>query len=91
MLSFGQELYRTQYAGLKLAIWLPCHVRWLCLSLVLHIQTPEVPLPPPFTEGWKLQDGQPVTRELYATLVDMIEQMNKAVAVLPELQPVEVR
>jgi hypothetical protein len=52
------------------------------------MQTPHIPLPPPYMEGWKLQDGQPVTRELYATLVQMIEQMNKAVDALPVLASV---
>lgn len=52
------------------------------------MQTPQVPLPPTFEEGWKLQDDQPVTRQLYDTMVDMIERMNSAVDELPELQPV---
>lgn len=33
------------------------------------LQLPKLPLPPPFEEGWKLQDGIPVTRDLYDTLV----------------------
>lgn len=36
---------------------------------VLPLQLPKLPLPPPFEEGWKLQDGIAVTRELYDTLV----------------------
>lgn len=36
---------------------------------VLALQLPKLPLPPPFEEGWKLQDGIAVTRELYDTLV----------------------
>ena len=32
-------------------------------------QLPKLPPPPPFEEGWKLQDGLPVTRELYDTLL----------------------
>ena len=50
-------------------------------------QTPRVPLPPAWEEGWKLQDDRPATRELYDTLVAMIGQINRAVDALPELQP----
>lgn len=52
------------------------------------MQTPHVPLPPAYTEGWKLQDDQPVTRELYDTMVAMLQQMNRVVDDLPELQAV---
>ncbi|EIE24619.1 hypothetical protein COCSUDRAFT_14028 [Coccomyxa subellipsoidea C-169] len=51
-------------------------------------KTPRVPLPPAYREDWKMQDDQPVTRELYDTLVGMIERMNSAVDDLPELQAV---
>jgi hypothetical protein len=46
-----------------------------------------VPLPPPFEEGWRLQDDQPVTRALYDTLVAMLRQVNRGVDSLPELAP----
>ncbi len=52
------------------------------------LQTPHIPLPPAYTEGWKLQDDQTVTRELYDTMVAMLQQMNRAVDDLPELQAV---
>ena len=52
------------------------------------MQTPHIPLPPAYTEGWKLQDDQPVTRQLYDTMVGMLQQMNRAVDNLPELQAV---
>lgn len=58
------------------------------LNIWCAMQTPRVPLPPAYREGWKLQDDQPVTRELYDTMVDMIDRMNRAVDDLPELQAV---
>ena len=51
------------------------------------MQTPRVPLPPPWEEGWRLQDDQPMSRQLYDTLVAMITQINTAVDTLPELKP----
>ncbi|CAL8467638.1 g7176 [Coccomyxa elongata] len=51
-------------------------------------KTPHIPLPTAYTQGWKLQDDQPVTRELYDTMVAMLHQMNRAVDGLPELQAV---
>lgn len=36
------------------------------------LQLPKLPLPPPFEEGWKLQDGVAITRDLYDTLVLMV-------------------
>jgi hypothetical protein len=44
-------------------------------------ELPKLPLPPPFEEGWKLQDGIPVTRDLYDTLVLMISTMNAGIDV----------
>ena len=61
-------------------------VRLCCDDLAsMHLQTPRIPLPPAFKDDWKLQDGQPVTRELYDTMVGMITHMNNAIDTLPEL------
>ena len=46
-------------------------------------------MPPRFDFGWTLQDGQPVKRELYNTMVEMIEVVNTAVDSLPILEPVQ--
>lgn len=48
------------------------------------MQLPKLPPPPPFEEGWKLQDGLPVTRALYETLSLMITTMNKGIDVARE-------
>ena len=48
-------------------------------------QPPILPLPPPFEEGWTLQDGIPVTKELYDTTYLMIKTMNDAVKTLKPL------
>lgn len=53
------------------------------------MQTPRIPMPPKFDFGWTLQDGQPVKRELYNTMVEMIEVVNTAVDSLPILEPVQ--
>ncbi len=50
---------------------------------------PALPLPPPYSEDWKLQDGKRVTRKLYDSLVAEVTQINRAVALLPELPPFE--
>jgi len=52
-------------------------------------QVPALPLPPPYAEDWKLQDGKRVTRKLYDSLVAEVTQINRAVALLPELPPFE--
>ena len=44
-------------------------------------------MPPAFEEGWKLQDEQPVKRELYDTMVQMLRVINDAVDTLPVLDP----
>ena len=62
--------------------WVNCNTAWWCAA-----QTPRVPLPPAWEEGWKLQDDRPVSRELYDMLTAMIEQINCAVETLPELKP----
>ncbi len=36
------------------------------------LQLPKLPVPPPFEEGWKLQDGVAITKDLYDTLVLMV-------------------
>ena len=51
------------------------------------VQTPRIPMPPAFEEGWKMQDEQPVTRELYDTMVQMLKVINEAVDTLPALKP----
>lgn len=51
------------------------------------MQTPRIPMPPAYEEGWKLQDEQPVTRKLYDTMVQMLEVINEAVDTLPILEP----
>ena len=51
------------------------------------MQTPRIPMPPAFEEGWKLQDENPVTRELYDTMVQMLKVINEAVDTLPILEP----
>ncbi|KAL4451270.1 hypothetical protein ABPG77_009342 [Micractinium sp. CCAP 211/92] len=40
---------------------------------------PKLPVPPPFEEGWKLQDGVAITKDLYDTLVLMINTMNAGI------------
>jgi hypothetical protein len=42
-------------------------------------QVPKIPPPPPFKEGWKLQDGLPVTRDLYDIIKLMIDTMNAGI------------
>ena len=51
---------------------------------------PQFPLPPqPWQVGWKLQDGTRVNQDLHQLLSDMLEQMNRASATLPQLTPRE--
>lgn len=52
-------------------------------------QVPRIPLPPPFAEGLQLQDGKAVSRKLYDSLVAEVEQMNRAIELLPKLPPFE--
>lgn len=54
------------------------------------MQTPRIPMPPPFEEGWRLLDGKPVTRKLYDMMVLELSQMNKAIDTLPDLSQVTV-
>lgn len=54
------------------------------------MQTPKIPMPPLFQEGWHLLDGKPVTRKLYDMMVLELTQMNKAVDTLPDLSDVSV-
>ncbi|EFN52021.1 hypothetical protein CHLNCDRAFT_139592 [Chlorella variabilis] len=42
-------------------------------------ELPKIPPPPPFREGWKLQDGLPVTRDLYDVIAQMIDTMNRGI------------
>ena len=51
----------------------------------LLLQPPVLTLPPAYDPEFKLQDGKPVTRELYDTLVAMIKQINQAIADLSSL------
>lgn len=50
-----------------------------------ELNPPLMTLPPPFQEGLKLQDGKPITRDLYDTLYKMIELMNAGIATLKPL------
>lgn len=51
---------------------------------MLGVQTPRIPMPPPYQEGWTLEDGRtPVTQELYDTVSGMLQQMNTAIDLLP--------
>lgn len=49
------------------------------------LKVPHLPLPPAWKDGWVLQDGLPITRELHDTLVSMLTQMNRAIDTLPDL------
>lgn len=50
----------------------------------IQTQTPNIPPPPPFIEGWHLRDGGRVTRQLYDTVKLMVTTMNAAVDLLPK-------
>lgn len=52
------------------------------------MKVPKMPIPPPFEEGWKLQDGVPVTRDMYDTVYDMLATMNAGIDTLQVLPPV---
>lgn len=45
-------------------------------------QLPKIPPPPPFEEGWTLQDGLPVPRPLYDVIALMILTMNAGIDVI---------
>ncbi|PSC71378.1 hypothetical protein C2E20_5225 [Micractinium conductrix] len=48
----------------------------------VHERTvPKIKLPPPFEEGWKLQDGVAITKDLYDIIVLMITTMNTGIDV----------
>ena len=50
----------------------------------MPLQTPRIPMPPPFQEGWTLEDSvTPVTQQLYDTVSAMLTQMNAAIDRLP--------
>jgi len=54
--------------------------------LMHTMQIPQFKLPPqPWEEGWKLQDGVPINKDLHNLMTAMLTQMNKASAGLPEL------
>ncbi|GLC55430.1 hypothetical protein PLESTB_000986400 [Pleodorina starrii] len=56
------------------------------------LKVPMLTMPPqPWKQGWVLQDGLPITKELHETVTAMLGQMNKAIATLPDLTNVPVR
>ena len=57
-----------------------------CSSLTtdMLVQTPKIPMPPPFQVGWHLHNHQPVTKELHETLVSMLTVMNAVIDDLPK-------
>ncbi len=42
--------------------------------------------PKEWKQGWTLQDGLPVTKELHELVSGMVGRMNEAIATLPKLQ-----
>ena len=52
-----------------------------------ELKVPMLPMPPEWKEGWKLQDGVVVTRELHDTIASMLRRMNAGIATLPEIAP----
>ncbi|KXZ51261.1 hypothetical protein GPECTOR_13g748 [Gonium pectorale] len=55
------------------------------------LKVPMLPMPPqPWKQGWTLQDGLPVTKELHELMTAMIGQMNKAIAIMPDLSSARV-
>ena len=61
---------------------------WLAVKqssrMMCAAQTPRIPMPPPYQEGWTLEDSRtPVTQELYDTVSSMLKQMNTAIDLLP--------
>jgi hypothetical protein len=53
------------------------------------LQTPLIPLPPPWRSGLVQQDGLAVTEKMVTVFNEMIGWMNKAIEKLPELKPVD--
>jgi hypothetical protein len=54
------------------------------------MQIPQFKLPPQlWEEGWKLQDGVPINKDLHNLMLAMLTQMNKASAGLPEVASAE--
>lgn len=52
------------------------------------VQLPQFTLPPqPWEDGWKLQDGVKINKDLHNLTTAMLMQMNKASAMLPVLSP----
>lgn len=50
------------------------------------LQTPYITEPPPdWQPGWRLQDGVAVDKELHATLLGMLRQMNRGIATLKDI------
>ena len=49
------------------------------------LKIPRIPLPPPWEDGWTMQDGMPFTQDLHVTMSDMITRMNSAIDILPNL------
>ncbi len=47
---------------------------------------PQLPLPPPWHDNVRLQDGVPVSRQMQDTLAHMIGLMNNGSATLPDLR-----
>ncbi|KAG2438731.1 hypothetical protein HXX76_005276 [Chlamydomonas incerta] len=74
----------TLYFEDKKEIW-----RWEKRDYTTREVALKIPLlkepPQPWKEGWKIQDGLPVTRELHETMTAMLKQMNAAISTLPDL------
>eukprot|EP00877_Chromochloris_zofingiensis_P015145 jgi/Chrzof1/9885/Cz04g19190.t1 len=51
------------------------------------LKVPKLTLPPPFEDGWVLQDGTPISRNLNTAMHQMLSQMNLAIDRLPDLRP----
>lgn len=51
------------------------------------LNVPLLPMPPKeWKQGWTLQDGLPVTKDLHELVSSMVGRMNEAIATLPKLQ-----
>lgn len=73
-------------------LWTSCHLPLVMLcSTAVHRQTvcavqpPKPPMPVAYDPTLKLQDGKPVTKDLYSTTLAMLEQINTVIAKLPAL------
>ena len=60
----------------------PCPPHTPSVHPTLPPQLPKLKEPPPFEEGWVLQDGIAVTRDLYDTVTLMIKTMNAGIDVV---------